>query len=153
MSNPLLLAPQIGVGSSRLQEDMAKAGWAHIVNVDYSKVAIAHMAELHRGYPQLQYSVADARWAEEGVVKMQVVACIDAALQSKGGKNCRLAIGCCTGGERHKGESQAGPKPVPCTDRRLVGGSRDTASPGGSMRGARVARKLETGGTVTKGGP
>ncbi len=69
----LTLALQVGVGSSRLQEDMAKAGWTDIVNIDYSKVAITHMAELHRGYPQLQYRVADARWAEEGVVKVHGV--------------------------------------------------------------------------------
>ncbi|PNH09834.1 Methyltransferase-like protein 13 [Tetrabaena socialis] len=52
---------QIGVGSSRLQEDMVKAGWQSIVNVDYSRVIIGQMAELHKGYEQLEYSVADAR--------------------------------------------------------------------------------------------
>ncbi|KAG2426234.1 hypothetical protein HXX76_013213 [Chlamydomonas incerta] len=51
----------VGVGSSRLQEEMARAGWRHIVNVDYSKVVIKHMAELHKGLPQLEYRVADVR--------------------------------------------------------------------------------------------
>ncbi|KAG2436046.1 hypothetical protein HYH02_011757 [Chlamydomonas schloesseri] len=51
----------VGVGSSRLQEEMARAGWRHIVNVDYSKVVIKHMAELHKDLPQLEYRVADVR--------------------------------------------------------------------------------------------
>ncbi|GIL54568.1 hypothetical protein Vafri_10318 [Volvox africanus] len=52
---------QVGVGSSRLQEDMARAGWRHIINVDYSRVVINHMMELHKGIHQLDYRVADVR--------------------------------------------------------------------------------------------
>ncbi|GLI71241.1 hypothetical protein VaNZ11_016349 [Volvox africanus] len=52
---------QVGVGSSRLQEDMARAGWRHIINVDYSRVVIRHLAELHQGICQLEYRVADVR--------------------------------------------------------------------------------------------
>ncbi|GIL80063.1 hypothetical protein Vretimale_12887 [Volvox reticuliferus] len=52
---------QVGVGSSRLQEDMAHAGWRHIINVDYSRVVINHMTELHKGVQALEYRVADVR--------------------------------------------------------------------------------------------
>ncbi|GLC49733.1 hypothetical protein PLESTB_000280800 [Pleodorina starrii] len=52
---------QVGVGSSRLQEDMARAGWRHIINVDYSRVVVDHMSELHKGVRALEYRVADVR--------------------------------------------------------------------------------------------
>ncbi|GFR49716.1 hypothetical protein Agub_g11870, partial [Astrephomene gubernaculifera] len=52
---------QVGVGSSRLQEEMVRAGWRYIVNIDYSKVVISHMSELHKGMEQLRYLVADVR--------------------------------------------------------------------------------------------
>jgi hypothetical protein len=51
----------VGVGTSRLQEGMVRAGWQHIDNIDISSVAIAHMAQLHAQLPQLSYRVADAR--------------------------------------------------------------------------------------------
>lgn len=51
----------VGVGTSRLQEDMVKNGYQHIMNIDLSSVAIAHMSELHKNVPQLEYKVADVR--------------------------------------------------------------------------------------------
>ncbi|KAG2497480.1 hypothetical protein HYH03_004633 [Edaphochlamys debaryana] len=56
---------QVGVGSSRLQEDMVRAGWRRIVNIDYSQVVIKHMAALHQAMPELEYRVADARHMPE----------------------------------------------------------------------------------------
>ncbi|EFJ43782.1 hypothetical protein VOLCADRAFT_65458, partial [Volvox carteri f. nagariensis] len=56
---------QVGVGSSRLQEDMARAGWRLIINIDYSRVVINHMADLHKGVRALEYRVADARHMPE----------------------------------------------------------------------------------------
>lgn len=52
---------QLGVGTSQLQADMAAAGYSNVVNLDISSVAIAHMAELHKGLHQLTYRVGDAR--------------------------------------------------------------------------------------------
>lgn len=43
---------------------MARAGWRHIHNIDYSQVVISHMARLHKSLPQLTYKVADVRWAQ-----------------------------------------------------------------------------------------
>lgn len=53
---------QIGVGSSRLQEEMVTLGkYEDITNVDYSTVAIGNLKELHKSIEQLKYSVADCR--------------------------------------------------------------------------------------------
>mmetsp|Transcript_16461 Transcript_16461/g.49015 ORF Transcript_16461/g.49015 Transcript_16461/m.49015 type:complete len:202 (-) Transcript_16461:289-894(-) len=52
---------QVGVGTSKLQEDMVTlGGYESVTNIDVSTVAIEHMRELHRGIPQLRYEVADA---------------------------------------------------------------------------------------------
>lgn len=53
---------QVGVGTSRLQEDMVKDGYLSILSMDYSKVAIEHMREVHKSYPELTYQVADSRY-------------------------------------------------------------------------------------------
>ncbi|GMH42413.1 hypothetical protein BSKO_10332 [Bryopsis sp. KO-2023] len=52
---------QIGVGTSRIQEDMVKDGYKRVVNIDYSSVVIDHMKKLHEGMPELIYRVADSR--------------------------------------------------------------------------------------------
>jgi EEF1A lysine methyltransferase 4 len=52
---------QVGVGTSRIQEDMARDGYLDITNIDYSEVAVAHMALLHSGFKQLKYLAMDAR--------------------------------------------------------------------------------------------
>lgn len=53
---------QVGVGTSRIQEDMVRVGgFAHIVNVDYSTVAVRQMSSLHASVPQLEYRVQDVR--------------------------------------------------------------------------------------------
>lgn len=49
------------MGTSRLQEDMVKDGYKGILSIDYSQVAIEHMKEMHKGYPELSYQVADTR--------------------------------------------------------------------------------------------
>ena len=55
---------QVGVGTSRLQEEMVRlGGYKSIVSIDYSPVAIELLRELHKGMPQLSYEVADCRWA------------------------------------------------------------------------------------------
>lgn len=57
---------QVGVGSSRLQEEMVVHGkYEDITNVDYSTVAISHLKELHKSIEQLKYSVADCRRARK----------------------------------------------------------------------------------------
>lgn len=55
------LPNQVGVGTSRLQEDMVKDGYMSIMSVDYSRVAIDRMREVHKGYSELSYQVADSR--------------------------------------------------------------------------------------------
>lgn len=52
---------QVGVGTSSLQEDMAKDGYKRILNVDYSETVIDHMKERHRDKPNLVYKVLDCR--------------------------------------------------------------------------------------------
>ncbi|KXZ47786.1 hypothetical protein GPECTOR_33g668 [Gonium pectorale] len=56
---------QVGVGSSRLQEEMVRAGWRSIMNIDYSSVVIKHMSDLHFGVAGLEYRVADVRHMPE----------------------------------------------------------------------------------------
>jgi ubiquinone/menaquinone biosynthesis C-methylase UbiE len=52
---------QLGVGTSRLQEDMADDGYSHITSIDYSPVAIERLQQTYPARPQLEYAVADAR--------------------------------------------------------------------------------------------
>eukprot|EP00879_Flechtneria_rotunda_P013061 GHRR01013641.1.p3 GENE.GHRR01013641.1~~GHRR01013641.1.p3 ORF type:complete len:117 (-),score=33.50 GHRR01013641.1:2971-3321(-) len=53
---------QLGVGTSRLQVDMADNGYQNIMSIDYSVVAIQRLQNLYPGYNRtLQYAVADAR--------------------------------------------------------------------------------------------
>eukprot|EP00882_Tetradesmus_deserticola_P019688 GHRQ01021216.1.p1 GENE.GHRQ01021216.1~~GHRQ01021216.1.p1 ORF type:complete len:245 (+),score=49.68 GHRQ01021216.1:185-919(+) len=53
---------QLGVGTSRLQVDMADDGYNNITSIDYSPVAIKRLQQLYPGYQsQLSYAVADAR--------------------------------------------------------------------------------------------
>jgi hypothetical protein len=52
---------QLGVGTSRLQEDMADDGYCHIISIDYSPVAIQRLQQTYPSRPQLEYAVADAR--------------------------------------------------------------------------------------------
>lgn len=52
---------QLGVGTSRLQEDMADDGYAKITSIDYSPVAIQRLQQTYPARPQLAYAVADAR--------------------------------------------------------------------------------------------
>jgi ubiquinone/menaquinone biosynthesis C-methylase UbiE len=52
---------QVGVGTSAIQSDMVTDGYQHIINTDYSPVAIQRLQEIHRDIPQLSYEVADAR--------------------------------------------------------------------------------------------
>lgn len=52
----------VGVGTSRLQEDMVRqGGYKGVVNVDSSSVAIDLLMEMHKSLPQLVYKVADCR--------------------------------------------------------------------------------------------
>ncbi|GBF91023.1 methyltransferase [Raphidocelis subcapitata] len=52
----------VGAGTSVLQEAMVKeGGFARIVNLDVSKVAVDQMAARHRGLPQLEYKLGDVR--------------------------------------------------------------------------------------------
>lgn len=52
---------QLGVGTSRIQEDMADDGYIHITSIDYSPVAIQRLQQAYLPRPQLEYAVADAR--------------------------------------------------------------------------------------------
>ncbi|WIA12444.1 hypothetical protein OEZ85_012480 [Tetradesmus obliquus] len=53
---------QLGVGTSRLQVDMADDGYNKVTSIDYSPVAIQRLQDLYPGYSQqLSYAVADAR--------------------------------------------------------------------------------------------
>mmetsp|Transcript_13474 Transcript_13474/g.23844 ORF Transcript_13474/g.23844 Transcript_13474/m.23844 type:complete len:236 (-) Transcript_13474:513-1220(-) len=52
---------QVGVGTSRLQEEMVEAGFQDITNIDYSKVVIEQMKKQHESIPQLSYLVSDVR--------------------------------------------------------------------------------------------
>ncbi|KAF8071345.1 Eef1akmt4 [Scenedesmus sp. PABB004] len=53
---------QLGVGTSRLQVDMADAGWRRVTSTDFSTVAVERMQGLYAGYEgRLDYEVADAR--------------------------------------------------------------------------------------------
>ncbi|KAF6262157.1 S-adenosyl-L-methionine-dependent methyltransferase [Scenedesmus sp. NREL 46B-D3] len=53
---------QLGVGTSRLQVDMADDGYNKITSIDYSPVAIQRLQQLYPGYGgRLTYAVADAR--------------------------------------------------------------------------------------------
>jgi ubiquinone/menaquinone biosynthesis C-methylase UbiE len=52
---------QLGVGTSRIQEDMADDGYSHITSIDYSPVAIQRLQQAYPARPQLEYAVADAR--------------------------------------------------------------------------------------------
>jgi ubiquinone/menaquinone biosynthesis C-methylase UbiE len=53
---------QVGVGTSRLQEHMVRiGGYKNITNLDFSKVVIKQMSELHKSVPELKYLVADCR--------------------------------------------------------------------------------------------
>ncbi len=57
-----MLCLQLGVGTSRIQEEMVSQGQHdNIVNVDISSTVVKHMAELHAHLPQLTYRVADCR--------------------------------------------------------------------------------------------
>ena len=53
---------QIGVGNSRLQNDMVLDGYSSITSVDFAEVVIEQMQQDPQ-QQQLQYAVADARWA------------------------------------------------------------------------------------------
>ena len=52
---------QVGVGTSRLQEDMVRNGYENIVNIDTSNTAIAHMKLQHKALPELVYQQGDVR--------------------------------------------------------------------------------------------
>lgn len=52
---------QLGVGTSRIQEDMADDGYGHITSIDYSPVAIQRLQQAYAARPQLEYAVANAR--------------------------------------------------------------------------------------------
>ena len=55
---------QVGVGNSKLQIDMALDGYTSITSIDFSEVVIEQMRQNQRQHlPQLQYAVADARYA------------------------------------------------------------------------------------------
>ncbi|KAL3148121.1 hypothetical protein ABBQ38_014402 [Trebouxia sp. C0009 RCD-2024] len=51
---------QIGVGNSRLQDDMVLDGYSSITSIDFSEVVIEQMQQ-DQQQQQLQYAVADAR--------------------------------------------------------------------------------------------
>jgi hypothetical protein len=55
---------------------MARAGWRHIDNIDYSQVVISHMAQLHKSLPQLTYKVADVRWAGAALTALRSPPCL-----------------------------------------------------------------------------
>jgi hypothetical protein len=57
-AGPLL---QVGVGTSRIQADMALDGYTSIHSTDYSPVAIQRLQQLHADNPALTYAVADVR--------------------------------------------------------------------------------------------
>ena len=55
---------QVGVGNSKLQIDMALDGYTSITSIDFSEVVIEQMQQNQKQHlPQLQYAVADARYA------------------------------------------------------------------------------------------
>ncbi|WIA23799.1 hypothetical protein OEZ85_013476 [Tetradesmus obliquus] len=58
---------QVGVGTSELQAELiTRSGFkGSFVNTDISAVAVAHMQQLHAGWPQLTYQVADAKHMPE----------------------------------------------------------------------------------------
>jgi len=59
---PQLPILQVGMGTSQIQYDMvAQDGYAHIMSVDYSSVAVEQQQAAHAHIPQLKYAVADAR--------------------------------------------------------------------------------------------
>ncbi|WIA44314.1 hypothetical protein OEZ86_007108 [Tetradesmus obliquus] len=58
---------QVGVGTSELQAELITRSLfkGSFVNTDISAVAVAHMQQLHAGWPQLTYQVADAKHMPE----------------------------------------------------------------------------------------
>lgn len=52
---------QLGVGTSRIQEDMADDGYQSITSIDYSSVAIARLQQAYPARLGLEYAEADAR--------------------------------------------------------------------------------------------
>lgn len=58
---------QVGVGTSELQAELiTRSGFkGSFVNTDISAVAVAHMQQLHAGWPHLTYQVADAKHMPE----------------------------------------------------------------------------------------
>jgi hypothetical protein len=59
----LCASVQVGVGTSELQSELITCSGfrGSFVNTDISAVAVQHMQQLHEGWQQLGYQVADAR--------------------------------------------------------------------------------------------